>query len=277
VDPATDSIRQFLNRPQAKRLLAIARSDNPVLALDVVRRERSWTQAMGWLLDPQRDPKTAKAYTGVMVRMLQSTVKCAWGRLEGDPQARRWLSGLRSFDFYSRVVVESAATEQRLGRAGRVDVLLRCRVGATPVTVLIENKIDTQERVDQLDGYVRYQAARQRDGGVMVPLLIELGDTPRGRSSCPWAVCWGREEAARWLQSVNLAPSVAGAYTEVFEAWDLGSALSRTVNGVVDDGLRSGGDHPDLRLIRPWLSPPDVTLYREIAADRGLGDLLDQR
>jgi hypothetical protein len=42
----------FYEKRKVQRLLSIARSDNPVLALGVGRRELSWSHFMAWLMDP---------------------------------------------------------------------------------------------------------------------------------------------------------------------------------------------------------------------------------
>jgi len=53
---ATDAFDKLLQIPETRRLLEIARSDNPLIALAVTKREISWTQFQAWLLDPVRHP-----------------------------------------------------------------------------------------------------------------------------------------------------------------------------------------------------------------------------
>ena len=155
-------IDNFFNLPEVKRLISIARSDNSLIALDVQRREVSWTKFMAWLLNPVRHDLE------VVAERLQPLLDLT---LQRSPTGAPIPTG------QPIQTVITVAAEHDAGEAGRLDLFIRCRVGGKAVRLLIENKIDALEHHEQLAGYVQHHGVKCGDD-TLLPILIELGDAP---------------------------------------------------------------------------------------------------
>lgn len=257
----TDSIDRFFRLPEVQCLLTIARSDNALIALDVQRREISWTQFMGWLLDPVRvGSELAASRLGPLVQIV----------MERWPASSASVETLRGHDVE---VVHEVVPELIVAGAGRLDLMIRCQIADATVRVLIENKIDAVEHVEQLAGYVAHHAA---GSDVVLPILIELGDTPTGKSTCNSAACLNRYDITSWLESITAPPQLVDGYLALFKAWDTAAEV-RAYHWRTIERLREVSDPPSAwRLIEGWFVANEMPFYHEVLNDPTLVSVLER-
>lgn len=248
-----DSFDQFFDNPKVRRLISIAQSDNSLIALDVQKREISWTMFMAWLLNPTRQSAEAAI----------DNLQCFIDRLQLDSK-------------YHITLIDEVTPEHDEGKAGRLDLLIRCRAGDIPIRIVIENKIDSTERENQLAGYVNKHVADLGENEVLLPVLIELGDHPAGKSSCPDAIFWNRQAVSEWLTSLPNAPNIVGDYLDIFEAWDTALELKNTDRRAIEELSTTNFAPPDWTVIEDWLEIRDRSFFQEVLDDPHLSEVLDQ-
>ena len=221
---------------------------------------------MASLLDPNRVPAdTARERTANLIQSAMGKLSDQAGN--PDPERLVQLRG-RKLDAVLEVV-----PEQSIGKAGRIDLMICGQAGEDTVRLLIENKIDASERADQLSGYVAYYQ-RKHPSDILLPILIDLGDTPAEQATCPWAPCLYRHDIVAWLEGIQDAPAVAQDYLAVFEAWDIGTSLRAKYQSDIDR-LRSSKNPPaEWGLIESWLTDDGRSFYQAAFADAVLVDAL---
>lgn len=229
---------QLLSDPDVERLVAFARSDNPLVALSIEKREIYWTQFMAVLLDPAR-----RGHEDAIAAIQAMLDQAGGGRVER---------------------IEAVAAETKEGKEGRSDLAVECAVDGRPLTLIVENKIDTHEREDQLAGYVRHRSGKED----VRALLIELGDKPAENVSLKEAHRWDRQKTDAWLQDVVRRCSrphpLAAAYRDLFEAWDL--ALQIRVHRLreIDAMGRVNKPPAEWRLVKEWLSVDETDFFKAV-------------
>lgn len=278
VQSAAEAYIQLKKKPEFRRLLSIARSDNPLIALGVTKREISWTKFQAWLLDPVRQPgKLGRCFVETLLGVAVTGIGKALQK-STDSKGTQHLKALSSLVPFSVSKLVSARAEVREGRKGRSDLVVTCIVDRKHVTILIENKIEATESEDQLSKYVKRRLKLPPTDGLLLPILIELGDDAIGESTCPWAVCWGRTEAAAWLSKgaamckrsgINV-PSLVGQYRQVFKAWDLAASFKRRARQLIERTERGERKPSEWALVRDWLRIGDVPFFREVARNARL-------
>lgn len=221
--------------PDVQHLVAFARSDNPLVALGIERREVFWTQFMGCLLDPVR-----RGENDALAALQAMLDRAGGGRVDR---------------------IRSVAAEASEGKEGRSDVAIECVIDGRACPVIIENKVDAAEHADQLAGY----ASNRSDQRNLRALLIELGDRPVGTASLPEAICWDRRDAEAWLTDVLAACDaphpLASAYRDLFEAWDLAGRIRVEFLHEID-AMHQVEDKPaEWGLVRHWLRPGDSPFF----------------
>ncbi|MEL6311354.1 MAG: PD-(D/E)XK nuclease family protein, partial [Pseudomonadota bacterium] len=238
----------LLQDPEIQRLVAFARSDSPLIALGVERREVAWTQFMAFVLDPlRRPPEDALAALQALVD------RSGGGRVDR---------------------IDRVSAEVKEGKHGRSDVAVECVIDGQPTALIIENKIDTTERPDQLAGYIQNRG----DGAENVRgLLIELGDRPVGSPSFP---AWDRLDAEAWLNAVmstcNSFHPLVAAYRDLFEVWDLAARLRVERLAEIEAINYSNVPPVDWPLVRGWLQPGDTPFFDAVLAEPALRALVER-
>jgi len=260
VSENTNSAEHFFHLPEVQCLLEIARSDNALIALDVQRREISWTQFMAWLLDPVRHGQD------VAISRLAGLLSISLGKLPGatdDDIGKKHLD--RLIDLRGRPIasVLEVKAEDSAKQAGRLDLMVLCEMATGQVIrLLIENKIDASEHDRQLSGYVGYHHPIAGED-VLLPVLVDVGDSPSDESTCSWAACLNRADMIAWLDGLAPLPHIAADYLAVFRAWEVASKL-RVDQSVAIDAIRKEPDTiPEWPLIDAWLTEKETPFYLE--------------
>ncbi len=260
VTDQANAIKDFFLLPDVHQLLTIARSDNALVALDVQHREVSWTKFMAWLLDPARQGQELAA------SRLQGLVHLAQNKLPdetGEAIGQQYLGRLKALVDQPVVSVLEVKPEDSAKQSGRLDLMVRCEIGAgETVRLLIENKIGASEHDEQLSGYVRHHHPIA-GGDVLLPVLLEIGDEPAGSSTCTWAACLDRSDAAMWLGSLESCPAIARDYLAVFDAWNLAARLRVEQRLAIEVIRELPGKHPEWTLIESWLVANEIPFYLE--------------
>ena len=275
-----------MSLPATQQLLEIARSDNPLIALAVTSREVSWTRFQEWLLDPHRHHDVlGQQYIQAMLDSISDLGERALisPRSASDTALQQEHPlGVGSLAHSDVATIRSVQAEAVEGKKGRCDLLIKCDVGATPLTILIENKIGAKEREDQLQDYVDTQLPKLPPDGRLLPMLIELGDDPVGQSSCESAVCWRRGNVAEWLQDgakrceqLDIAvPRLVKDYLDIFEAWDLAADLRRKEWRLLEVIQGMPDPPPEWSLLNGRLHVDDRQFFEEALRTEPLGETL---
>lgn len=237
---------KLLSLPEVQRLVTIARSDNPLVCLGIERREVSWTRFMESRLDPNRQ-EHALIYLQAMLSQL------------GHGEA----TGLKS-----------ARAEVSEGDAGRSDLVVEFELIGQPATLVVENKIDSTERQDQLSGYLR------RYSGLVFGLLMELGDRPSAKASAEAADVWGRSDVVRWLRAANEQlpdpHKLTADHLDLFEAWDTAAAVRSEHLALVDRAKAEPTPPTEWRLVKHWLVAGDTPFFDAVLSHPTLAATLDR-
>ena len=268
--------------PEVERLVTILRSDNPLIALGVTRREVSWTQFLAWLLDPLRHPgRLGPLFLEALLDTAHDDVGTLLdGRLSIPQENAAMLREIAALRGRTVTQVQSADAEVIGDAKGRMDLLVRCRVGRQPLAVLIENKIRAEENTDQLQGYVEDTLSKLQAEELLLPMLVAVGDDVREAASCVWAVVWNRDRTKRWLElgrerchAEGLEPPrLVDDYLEVFESWDLASQLRKYHWSLLEKVREEVPTSVDWRLLKRPLAVSDWHFFQEVAADSVLSE-----
>lgn len=265
---------ELLALPEVERLLDIARSDNPLIALGVTKREVSWTRFLAWLLEPARTTDRRGAlFTEALIETARPDIEqllTRGGRTE-DGDAPGSLKSIAALKKASVTSISSVKAESVEGAKGRVDLILECRLGEQGLTILVENKIGSEERAGQLLGYTQDRLAKRHDEWLL-PMLMVLGDGGSEMASYPWAVVWNRRRVQDWLrlaaERCKLAntpvPRLVGDYMELFEAWDLAQRLRATKWLLLRTIVSEEPDTDEWKLLRELVDARDAHFFREV-------------
>jgi hypothetical protein len=262
---------------EVERLVTILRSDNPLIALGVSKREVSWTQFLAWLIDPVRHPgRFGPLFLEALIDTAHDDVVTLLdGRLSIPHENAAMLREIAALEGRTVTDVQSADAEVIGDAKGRMDLLVRCRVGRQPLAVLIENKIRAEESADQLQGYVEDTLSKLQAEGLLLPMLVAVGDSAIEASFCPWAIVWDRGRTKRWLElgrerchAEGLEPPrLVNDYLEVFESWDLASQLRKYHWSLLEKVREEEPTAVDWRLLNGPLAVSDLHFFQEVAAD----------
>ncbi len=263
--------------PEVERLVTILRSDNPLIAIGVTRREVSWTQFLAWLLDPVRHPgRLGPLFLEALLDTAHDDVVTLLDVRSSIPlENAAMLREIAALGGRTVTEVQSAQAEVIGDAKGRMDLLVRCRVGRQPLAVLIENKIRAEESTDQLQGYVEDTLSKLQAEELLLPMLVAVGDDVREAASCVWAVVWNRDRTKRWLElgrerchAEDLEPPrLVNDYLEVFESWDLASQLRKYHWSLLEKVWEEEPTAVDWRLLNGPLAVSDWHFFQEVAAD----------
>ncbi len=263
--------------PEVERLVTILRSDNPLVALGVTTREVRWTQFLAWLLDPVRHPgRIGPLFLEALLDTAHDDVVTLLdGGLSIPQENAAMLREIAALRGRTVTEVQSADAEVIGDAKGRMDLLVRCRVGRQPLAVLIENKIRAEESTDQLQRYVKDTLSKLPAEELLLPMLVAVGDYVREAASCVWAVVWNRDRTKRWLElgrerchAEGLEPPrLVNDYLEVFESWDLASHLRKYHWSLLEKVHEEEPAAVDWRLLKGPLDVSDWHFFQEVAAD----------
>jgi hypothetical protein len=274
----TSTFDLLIQLPGAAKLLEIARSDNPLIALGVAKREVSWTRFLGWLLDPLRHPKRGELFVRALIENAQAQIAANKAKCLCDSLGRLESLGDRFEPQLVKVVAEAADSA-----AGRADLLVECLLDETPLAILVENKIRAKEQDKQLAGYVEAQRNKSV-AAIILPILIQLGDCPVQSCTCPWAVVWDRGGVVEWFRRAvescvteNIpVPALVNHYLQLFEAWDIARHLREQYRQLIEEVERSSGNPAEWQLLSEWLWQGDQLFFDEVQATYTIRDLMKQ-
>lgn len=244
-----EGIQALRDDPALAKLLGILRSDNAVLGLAVEQRELSWTQCLAWLMNPLAHEGRASAFAAALLASL------------GEPRP-------------GPVQVTRAEAEVPYGDGTRLDLRVDLSCAGVRVRVLVENKIESAEREDQLRGYLEHD--RREDPTLeRRALLIDLKDDAATTSTEPTATVWSREHVRRWLESGVAecgrrgapVPRLVADWLGVFEARDVARSLRE--RHLVLRQLAPSAEVvgvPEWPLLQKWLRADDAPFFRRVLA-----------